>query len=109
MDKPLKLEHAKIIAKDYVQRINENLSEIIGIAKSLQKNVKADQDIITNLDLLESTLAELKTLFTESGIEIDKETIQVIDLSDYINQLNQKVIELNNQITEWEAQLEGLV
>lgn len=110
MDKPLKLEHAKIIAQDYNSRIiplETDILALIGINRVLQETVEDGKDAIANCDTLKATLSEIESTLNGAGIEASN--IKVPELSDFIGQLAQRVTELQTQITEAETQLEELI
>lgn len=110
MDKPLKLEQAKIIAKDYSTRIiplETNILDALGVTRVLQETIEDGKDAIANMDTLKSTLTEIESTLNSAGIEASN--IRVPELSDFIGQLAGKVIQLQTQISEAETKLEELI
>ena len=110
MDKPLKLEHAKIIAKEYSTRIiplETNILDALGVTRGLQETVQEGNDAIQNIELLKSTLAEIEATLNGAGIEASN--IKVTELSGFIGQIASQVTQLQTQISEAETQLEELI
>ena len=110
MDKPLKLEHAKTIAKEYSTRIiplETNILDALGVTRGLQETIQADNDAIQNIELLKSTLSEIESTLNGAGIEASN--IKVTELSDFIGQLANQITQYQEQITQAETQLEELI
>ena len=110
MDKPLKLEHAKLIAQDYSTRIiplETNILDALGVTRALQETVQEENDAIQNIELLKSTLSEIEGTLNSAGIEASN--IKVTELSDFIGQIASQVTELQSQISEAETKLEELI
>lgn len=111
MDKPLKLEQAKLIAKDYSERIiplETNILDALGVTRGLQETVQDGNDAIQNIELLENTLKEIKSTLESNGVEVT--TCKVGDLSGYINEIAGKIPPLQEQIqslTSENTRLEG--
>ncbi len=81
MDKPLKLEQARVIAKNYSTRIiplETNILDALGVTRALQETVQADNDAIANIEILKSTLSEIESTLNGAGIEASN--IKVTDL-----------------------------
>lgn len=110
MDKPLKLEHAMLIAKDYSTRIiplETNILDALGVTRALQETVQEGNDAIANIEILENTLKEIEATLNGAGIEANN--IRVTELGDFIGQLASQVTELQDQISQAETQLEALI
>ena len=119
MDKPLKLEQAKIIAQRYSSRIiplKTNILDALGVTRALQETVQENNDAIQNICrpflgsfdiLLKSTLSEIEATLNGAGIEASN--IKVTELGDFIGQLAGQVTELQTQISNAETQLEELI
>ena len=110
MDKPLKLEQARVIAKNYSTRIiplETNILDALGVTRALQGTVQADNDAIANIEILKSTLSEIESTLNGAGIEASN--IRVTDLSDFIGQLASQIVTLQSTISEAETRLEELV
>ena len=110
MDKPLKLEHAKIIAQKYSTRIiplETNILDALGVTRGLQETVQDGNDAIQNIELLKSTLTEIEGTLNSAGIEASN--IKVTELGDFIGQLASQVTELQTEISNAETQLEELI
>ena len=110
MDKPLKLEHAKTIAKEYSTRIiplETNILDALGVTRALQETIQADNDAIQNIEILKSTLSEIESTLNGAGIKASN--VKVGDLSDFIGQLASQITQLQTEKAENERQLEVLI
>lgn len=110
MDKPLKLEQARVIAKDYSTRIiplETNILDALGVTRALQDTVESGKDAIANIETLEKTLADIESTLNGAGIEASN--VKVPDLSGFIGQLASQIVTLQTQINEAETRLEELV
>lgn len=109
MDKPLKVEHVKILAQDYVTRmipLETNILNALGVTRALQETVQADLDAMQNIEVLKSTLTEIEETLNSAGIEASN--IRVGDLSDFIGQLAGQIVELTSEKTRLEGENQTL-
>ena len=109
MDKPLKLEQARVIAKNYSTRIiplETNILDALGVTRALQETVQADLDAMANIEVLEGTLDEIEVSLNSAGIEASN--IRVGDLSDFIGQLANQIVELTGEKTRLESENQTL-
>lgn len=101
------LETAQSNYDSRLTEVEQDVLQAIGVNRRLQELVKEGQDAIANLDTLETTLEEVKTIISSCGIEVTN--YKVTDLPGYLTQLSSKISTLQTSITTAEAELEELL